>query len=432
MKILIITNSFPPYNAIASLRPYSWAKYWTQWGHTVTVLTTAKRHSEQDLTLANNGFNVIEVDYMSEHPFFARLVPPQEVAVRSTSKGAGISASAKPSVKKRIRKLIGGFFKDSGAITNDCRMPNVYQLWPAHAVREILRIGEHYDVAVATFAPFATFKIGYELKKEGIVSRLVFDYRDLWLESPFKGVFGFRSIERAKEKKWAAYADAITTVSDPLAETLSSKFRRDVSVVLNGFDLDDLNNLEPVNVFKADEINIMYAGSLYGNFRDPEPVFAALASLRDRNVNISKIHLYFASGNAVERINELKHKYQLEKVTSLGFLPRKQILHLQKEANILLFLSHNGKEGKGFLGGKLSEYLFSNTFVWVIGGEGDPAVIFEKYGHGKFLGNDVELISDNMRSVIDGTPPVVKDNPKDIELFTREYQARKMLSICEK
>ena len=51
MRILIVTHYFPPENAIASLRPYSWAKYWTAIGHQVTVLTTQEAVSEQNLNL---------------------------------------------------------------------------------------------------------------------------------------------------------------------------------------------------------------------------------------------------------------------------------------------------------------------------------------------------------------------------------------------
>lgn len=35
MKILIVSYYFPPQNSIASLRPYSWAKWWRRAGHDV-------------------------------------------------------------------------------------------------------------------------------------------------------------------------------------------------------------------------------------------------------------------------------------------------------------------------------------------------------------------------------------------------------------
>ena len=63
MKILIITHYFPPLNSIASLRPYSWAKYWTKVGHDVTVLTTKKFPSDNlTMEMPYNGFQTIEVE----------------------------------------------------------------------------------------------------------------------------------------------------------------------------------------------------------------------------------------------------------------------------------------------------------------------------------------------------------------------------------
>ena len=61
-KILIITHYFPPINAIASHRPYSWAKYWSRMGHNITVLTTKKEPKSNDLNLDCSFFKVIEAE----------------------------------------------------------------------------------------------------------------------------------------------------------------------------------------------------------------------------------------------------------------------------------------------------------------------------------------------------------------------------------
>lgn len=61
-KILIITHYFPPINAIASHRPYSWAKYWSRMGNDITVLTTKKEPKSNDLNLDCSFFKVIEAE----------------------------------------------------------------------------------------------------------------------------------------------------------------------------------------------------------------------------------------------------------------------------------------------------------------------------------------------------------------------------------
>lgn len=431
MKILIIASSFPPYNAIASLRPYSWAKYWSRWGHDVTVLTTKKNHDiSSNLNLDCSAFEVIEVDYMSSYPFIAKHVGNPEVKVKETKTSPHGTTNKKRSF---IRSLARNLFSGTGAISNDCRMPNTYQLWVKAACAKIKEIGGHYDVAISTYAPFATLQIGYRLKKAGIVDTLAFDYRDLWIESPFKGVHGFRWIEKVLEKKWAKTADVITTVSQPLADTLSTKFKKSVDVVLNGVDLDDLHNVEKNSILNPDKINIMYAGSLYTNLRDPEPLFAALSDLNKEGIDTTSVQILFATGNTI-RIDELTSLYQLgENVRNLGFLPRPQILYMQQKADIVLFLAHNGEGGEGFLGGKLSELLYSGSYIWVIGRRGQPSDIIEDYGCGKHLGNDIQIIKEELRGLLAGIRPEVPSNiEKKAEVFTREYQSQNLLSVIRR
>ena len=68
MKILIVSTYFPPANSIASLRPYSWAKWWSRAGHDITVLTTEKDKRSNDFKLDCKGFKILtgtlETDYI--------------------------------------------------------------------------------------------------------------------------------------------------------------------------------------------------------------------------------------------------------------------------------------------------------------------------------------------------------------------------------
>ena len=63
MKILIVSYYFPPQNSIASLRPYSWAKWWSRAGHDVTVLTIEKKILKNNLNLDCSMFKLIEVPH---------------------------------------------------------------------------------------------------------------------------------------------------------------------------------------------------------------------------------------------------------------------------------------------------------------------------------------------------------------------------------
>ena len=72
MKILIISYYYPPetYSIIASLRPLSWAKYWSQQGYEIHILTTSKNRSITELHPYPN-VTITEVSYnpfTSSHP----------------------------------------------------------------------------------------------------------------------------------------------------------------------------------------------------------------------------------------------------------------------------------------------------------------------------------------------------------------------------
>ena len=51
MRIVIVTYNWPPRNAIGTHRPYSWARYWSEAGAKITVLTAAKHAFDAPLDL---------------------------------------------------------------------------------------------------------------------------------------------------------------------------------------------------------------------------------------------------------------------------------------------------------------------------------------------------------------------------------------------
>jgi hypothetical protein len=71
MRILIIAHYFPPKNSVASLRPYSWAQFWAQSGHDVTVLTTEKVEAPEDLKIDHSRFRVLTLPWIPK--FLQRL-----------------------------------------------------------------------------------------------------------------------------------------------------------------------------------------------------------------------------------------------------------------------------------------------------------------------------------------------------------------------
>ena len=110
MKILIVTAFFPPQNSIASLRPYSWAKYWSRAGHDVTVLTVPKKASPSDSPMPTDGFKLLEVP-IPGLGFLRKLIGGGAV---TSSLGPVGREGAKPGVRKRLRQWIAGLQRRYG------------------------------------------------------------------------------------------------------------------------------------------------------------------------------------------------------------------------------------------------------------------------------------------------------------------------------
>jgi len=418
MRILIITHYFPPLNSIASLRPYSWAKYWTMAGHEVTVLTTTKLTTSIDVNFPVSDFKVISVNCRT-----------------SLSKPNNSVGKAKIKKKSWFRRILSKYITKTGTILNDARFPNMFQLWIIPAIKKI-ETEQPFDITVATYAPFAAFIIAKKLKKKGVTKKVVLDYRDLWIENHISsGIPFFWFYEKYLENKICKTADFVITVSEPLADKLEEKTHiKRVSVIPNGFDVMDLKNLSSEKFFKNGFFNIVFTGSYYANLVNPIPLFEAVKQLKDKSfIGLDKMRIYFA-GARVEELDKLAQQYNLEQyIHCVGFVPRENALKMQRDADVLLFLESDFSQIDGILTGKLFEYMFSKTHIWTIGKKWQPSRMIEEFKLGKALGNDVQLIKKELINLLQGNIPPKNDisNIRELQKYTREYQANELLKIMK-
>jgi glycosyltransferase involved in cell wall biosynthesis len=387
-------------------------------GHNVTVLTTAKIPTSIDFNFSMSGFKVISVNCKT-----------------SLSKSNNTADEVRIKKKNWIKHILSKYITKTGTVLNDARFPNIFQLWVSPAIKK-MENEQPFDVAVATYAPFASFIIAKKLKKRGIVKKMILDYRDLWIENHISsGIAFFSPYEKYLEFKICKMADHITTVSEPLANTLRKKsFVKQVSVIPNGFDVMDLQSLSNEIIFKNDSINIVFTGSYYADLVNPIPLFEAVKQLKDESFfKLDKVQIYFAGARS-KKMKKLVQQYTLEKyIHCVGFVPREDALRMQRDADILLFLESEFSKTDGILTGKLFEYMFSGTPIWTIGKKWQPSRMVEKLGLGKALGNDVQLIKSELISLLQGNIPSKHNamNISELQQYTREYQAKQIAQIIK-
>lgn len=248
--------------------------------------------------------------------------------------------------------------------------PDEQKGWYSHAIAEGSRElrQNHYDVILSSSTPYTSHIIARELKQRHGVPWIA-DFRDLWTQNHFfKHSVIRRLFETRLEKRTISSADAITTVSEPLADKLSTLHESvPVFTITNGFDPDLLNHGSPAsNCF-----NIVYTGKIYNQKQDPVPLFIALRSLIDnRLVDPSTIRVDFY-GSQSDWIYDEISRYNLgQNVFLHNTVTRELSLNLQRNAQILLLLAWNDPGEKGIYTGKIFEYLAAKRPILSIGSKG--------------------------------------------------------------
>lgn len=428
LDILIITDYFPQQNSIASLRPYSWAKYWSKVGHNVTVLTTTKDKNDSDLNLDCSSFEVIEV----ENSFKSKL--KKRFGKNKTIDSSNIQSNNKISFKSKIITILREVIQKRGLL-GTARMPDFNDFIISDSFNKIKN--KKFDMMISTAGPYTEHLIAQKLKKQNEDIFWVADYRDLWTQNHiFKGLFPFTLVEEYLEKKVNNSADMITTVSVPLAKQIQNKYKlSNVETVENGFDFEDLENI-PKNKFWSDEkVRLVYTGSIYKGKRDPSPLFEAISTIAKKNIKLLQdFEVIFVGGSKAD-LDELIGKYDVSKWVSYGgFLSREDSLRMQRDAYALIFLEFEAPGVDGILTGKLFEYICSGTQILGIGvtDVSTPGELISSSGHGVNFGKDSDKIEDYLKELLENRKKVKIDkNIELIEKYSRKAQADRILELVE-
>lgn len=413
MKILLVAPFFPPQQAVASLRTYSFARSWADAGQAVTVLTTDKRPDQLGLTRSFDGFEVVELPY--REPWYLEML-------RRAGRPSGNSTVAtRPSLKSRVLVPFR-YFKRRTGIFSSVRQPDLTDGWIRPAVAWATEQGP-WNVVVSSGGPPAAHLVALGVKQAGSSKAWAADFRDLWTGNHlYRGLFPFTIQERRREKRVLANADRIVTVSDELAAWLATRSRNSVEVVYNGFDRSAFDEMNADPAFPDDgRIRLVYTGTVYPTGQELGTLCAAVAAE-------TQAMLVVASDRA-DIWSTAKRKYALgDRLDFRGSVPRTEALRLQRDASALILLDWYDRR-HGVLTGKLFEYLLSPAPIWVVGGEADsPATrLVQQAGRGESFERNVDRLRAAIRNPILATTP----NQEFIAGLSREAQALRFLELLK-
>ncbi len=374
-KALIVTYYWPPAGGPGVQRVLKFTKYLPEFGWEPIVLTVEKPDAPiYDESLINDVSKQCKV-------YRSKGFEPFDLYKKFTGK-TDENIPNDVLIKKDVS------FKEKFAkwVRANLFIPDAKIGWLHSAVKKGLEIieKENIDIIFSSAPPPTVAMIGRKLsQKTGL--KWVSDFRDPWLEIVY-----YQSLKRSKitvtldsylEKQCMRKANVITTISDEMAKLFNSKAGSEKSVVIpNGFDEDDFYAEE---FPKNKSFTIAYTGTISKD-RVPYPLLKALLKAKDDELNV---RLKFAGRFCPEFYDEIK-KLNIEDLFEItGFVPHSESTKILQSSDALLLIVDNVPDNKGFLTGKMFEYLGCRKPIFAIGPlDGDANKIIQETGAGEMVG----------------------------------------------
>jgi hypothetical protein len=278
--------------------------------------------------------------------------------------GGKAAAPAKPKGERsavgRILHRLVGIYQD---ITN---WPDPQIGWLPYAVADGSAMLKEWraDLIYATVPPLTGLLVARRLSRRFGIPWIA-EFRDLWVDHPYYDSPAWRRpLERIQERRVLRDVAGLVTVSDTWRDLLQARFGKPTLTVLNGFDPDDYPPDALPSATGADELSIVYTGTLYPGRRDPTPLFQAMARLGAKARGV-RVRLYGADPATVAALAEKAGV--AAQVESHPAVPYDRVITLQRAADVLLMLRWNDPSEQGIVPGKLFEYVGARRPILCLG-----------------------------------------------------------------
>ena len=443
-RLLIITYYWPPTGGSGVQRWVKFSKYLPEFGWQPVVYTP-----ENPEQLARDESLLADIPACAE-VVKTRILEPYELYRRLTGgkKGEGevnpVNAQQK-NWKQRLSLWVRG----------NCFVPDPRIGWVRPSVRFLKKyLAEHpVDAVVTTGPPHSVHLIGLGLKK-ALGLRWIADFRDPWTEMFYYKHLGLGpAADRRHHRLEQAVldgADAVISVSPPVAADFRAKTQTPVVLITNGFDEDDFA--------EAGEPSSGAPGGQF--FPDPEngseKILDTPAPQRPRTkVRLVHTGLFAADGNPINLWDALaercaadpafRERLQIRlagkvdaavteavrarglggNLVELGYLPHDETVREQRAADILLLPLRREPEYAKVLPGKIFEYLAARRPVLGIGQEdGAAAAVLRDAAAGQMFDWDKK---DELLAFLDAEHP----QTEGIEKYTRRALTAQLAELLQ-
>jgi len=420
-KVLIITYYWPPAGGAGVQRALKFAKYLPEFGWEPVILTVENPDSPvDDISLLHDIPIGIKI-------YKTKSLEPFELYKLFTGKK---SDSKIPNDVLLSKKNLSIKDRLAQSIRLNLFVPDAKIGWKKYAVKKGLEIikTENIDLIFTTSPPQTVALIGKKLSKLSGV-KWIADFRDPWMEIVY-----YQNVNRSKltkavdssfEKKVMNNADTIITISHDIADLIRGKAKdQNVVVVPNGFDETDF---ELIELTKNDRFTISYTGSMSKD-RVPYPFLNALKRLI-YNDGINNIQMKFAGRFCPEFYELIKNKKLSDFFIIQNFIPHKESTKILQSADALLLAIDNVPNNKGFLTGKLFEYMGCKKPIFAVGPvDGDANTLIKESDCGTMVNyNDDEEAYRSLKMMYDNWKNDISNYKFDVEKFSRRNLTKELI-----
>ncbi len=338
-KVLVVAYYFPPMGLSGVQRTLKFVKYLPSFEWMPTVLTVSSRgYFAKDETLLKE-IEPLGIEVVRTHSLdINRLFRKQEVVKMPA---------------ERVRKVLS-------RISDSVFIPDNKIGWKHSALKtaSALMKKEKFDAIFVTAPPQTDFLIGKTLKEKFHIP-LVLDYRDAWVDYPFRFYLtpAHKFVHKTMEKQVLQKADAIVVAGRRLKELILRRYKflqyNDIQIISQGFDPEDMKVNPQEKLPRVEKMRITYSGVFY---EDRTPLFflEALHRVFKQNPKIrGRIEACFI-GTFRSEHKKIVHRLELDDaVNILGYLEHKECVKYLLASDVLWVMMGDTKSSPG----KIYEYI---------------------------------------------------------------------------
>jgi glycosyltransferase involved in cell wall biosynthesis len=406
-NILMISYFAPPYNIPSAVRIGKFAKYLPEFGWNPIILTVKELGYYQEDWQQYQGINKSQIHRTES------LDPLRLLNFLKKEKVKEIHHT-KEGITNKIKKIFPIDEKVGW-------MPFCYRKG-----KEILS-NNKIDAIYCTTGGIHNHVITSYLLAKKFQKPLIIDFRDLWLNHPFKDIFFYNKLINSYwERKTLRYADKVIVVTAGLKRHYEEKYsflENKIEIITNGFDIENFESGKKVN---NEAITFTFAGNFYKNLT-PESIFNAIPD----NIN-DKIKLQFI-GNFRNRFWILKRKFEERKIhnVEIEVLPRmikNELFKYLDSADVLLITLPPGKEYECILTTKLFDYLpHKKPILAFCSPKGDLARFIQKGNLGFVVdSNNIKVVNKVIKKILELKKNRVLHKMKRDEEFVNRHSRKNL------